>query len=103
VPLRVTFQQPVDWNSSLYVNFVDYEKAFDSLDRDALWRLLRPENIARVICTTYNGITTCRVVHAGELSTPFRLPTGEKQGCLLSPFLFLLHIDWVMRKTTENR
>lgn len=93
---------PIDWNSSLYVNFVDYEKAFDSLDRDALWRLLRPGKLARMICTTYNGIT-CRVVHAGKLNSPFRLLTREKQGCLLSPFLFLLDIDWVMRKTTENR
>lgn len=83
-----------------------WESIWQPRHRDALWRLLRhygvPEKLSRMICTTYNGIT-CRVVHAGKLSTLFRVLTGEKQGCLLSPFLFLLAIDWIMRKTTENR
>ena len=34
--LRIIVEQSIEWNSSLYVNFVDYEKAFDSLDRDTL-------------------------------------------------------------------
>ena len=38
--LRIIVEQSIEWNSSLYVNFVDYEKAFDSLDRDTLWKIL---------------------------------------------------------------
>jgi hypothetical protein len=39
--LYITLEQSLEWNSSLYINFLDYEKAFDSVDRGSLWKLLR--------------------------------------------------------------
>ena len=39
--LRIIVEQSLEWNSSLYVNFIDYEKAFDSVDRGTLWKLLK--------------------------------------------------------------
>ena len=45
---------------------------------------------------------SCRVIHNGVLSQLFDMLTGVRQGCLLSPFLFLLVIDWIMRKRTEK-
>ncbi|VDP34520.1 unnamed protein product [Schistosoma margrebowiei] len=39
--LRIIVEQSVKRNSSLYINFVDCEKAFDSVDRRTLWKLLR--------------------------------------------------------------
>ena len=39
--LRIIVEQSMEWDTSLYINFVDYEKAFDSLDRDTLWKLLQ--------------------------------------------------------------
>ena len=38
--LRIIVEQCFEWQSSLYINFVDFEKAFDSIDRTALWKLL---------------------------------------------------------------
>ena len=38
--LRLVLEQSLEWNSLLYINFMDYEKAFDSVDRQALWKLL---------------------------------------------------------------
>ena len=38
--LRIIVEQSMEWDSSLYINIVDYEKAFDSLDRDTLGKLL---------------------------------------------------------------
>ena len=46
---------------------------------------------------------TCQVVHRGKLTRPFEVGTGVRQGCLLSPFLFLLAIDWIMRETTDGK
>ena len=33
--------QTLEWNSPLYINFVDYEKALDSVHRETVWKLLR--------------------------------------------------------------
>ena len=35
VTLCIIIKQPLEWSSSLYVDFIDYEKAFDSMDREA--------------------------------------------------------------------
>ena len=104
--LRIIVEQSMEWDSSLYINFVDYEKAFDSLDRDTLWKLLQhygiPEKCISLIRSSYEDMA-CRVIHAGQLTDSFMVKTGVRQGCLLSPFLFLLAIDWIMKKTTKNR
>ena len=44
-----------------------------------------------------------RILHDGQLTDPFDITTGVRQGCLLSPFLFLLAVDWIMKQTTNNK
>nr|KAG5689139.1 hypothetical protein BaRGS_006347 [Batillaria attramentaria] len=104
--LRIIVEQSLEWNSPLYINFINYEKAFDSVDREALWKLLRhygvPGKIISLIQCTYQDMS-CRIAHAGQLSESFEVKTGVRQGCLLSPFLFLLVIDWIMKTTTAGR
>lgn len=39
--LQIIMEQSIEWNSLLYVNFVDFEKALKSLHREILWELLR--------------------------------------------------------------
>ena len=96
--LRIIIEQSLEWNSPLYINFIDYEKAF--------WKLLRhygvPVKIVSLIQCIYQDMG-CRVVHAGQTSEKFQVKTGVRQGCLLSPFLFLLVIDWIMRETTRGK
>ncbi|RUS68725.1 hypothetical protein EGW08_023513 [Elysia chlorotica] len=90
------------WQRQLYINFVDFEKAFDSIHRDILWRTLRaygiPEKIVLIIKSFYNNFR-CRV---GNSSTSFEVKTGVRQGCVMSALLFIT-IDWVMRRTTEDK
>ena len=50
----------------------------------------------------YEGLS-CRVVHEGRLTETFEVKTGVRQGCLLSPFLFILAIDWIMRAVTNRK
>ena len=96
----------MEWNTALYINFIDYEKAFDGLDRQTLWKLLQhygvPAKFVNLIRNQYEGMT-CRVVHGGQLTPSFNVLTGVRQGCLLSPFLFLLAIDWLMKTSTEEK
>ncbi|XP_073695611.1 uncharacterized protein [Garra rufa] len=104
--LRIIVEQSLEWNTPLYINFVDYEKAFDSVDRGTLWKLLRhygiPAKVVNLIKSSYEGIT-CRVIHKGQLTNSFQVKTGVRQGCLLSPSLFLIAIDWIMMTTTRER
>ena len=96
-------EQSTEWNSTLYINFIDFEKAFDSVDRERLWKLLRhygvPGKIISLIRSRYKDLS-CKIAHTGQLSESFEVKTGVRQGCLLSPFLFLLVIDWIMKTTT---
>ena len=45
--LRIIVEQSLEWNSPLYINFIVYEKAFDSVDRDTIWKLLRSAHCQR--------------------------------------------------------
>ena len=103
--LRIIVEQSIEWKSSLIVNFIDYEKAFDSLDRKTLWKIMRhygiPSKLVQLVEELYEG-SSCRVVHDGQLTDSFDIITGVKQGCILSPFLFILAIDWLMKETTSG-
>ena len=104
--LRIIIEQSLEWNSPLYINFIDFEKAFDSVDRHTLWRLMKhygiPEKIISMVQSIYQ-VMFCRVMHSGQISESFEAKTGLRHGCLLSPFLFLLVIDWIMKTVTSNR
>ena len=104
--LRIIVEQSIEWNSSLHVNFVDYEKAFDSLDRETLWKIVRhyrvPMKLVNMIKNSYEGMS-CRVIHDGQLTNNFEIRIGVRQGLLLSPFLFILAIDWIMKTETKGK
>lgn len=55
-----------------------------------------------IVKNTYTGMQA-KVMHEGHLTDPFDITTGVRQGCLLSPFLFLLAVDWIMKEATKNR
>ena len=62
--LRSILEQSLEWNSSVYVTFIDYEKAFNIADRGCLWKLLRrygiPEKITSIIQNSYEGWTSAQ-------------------------------------------
>ena len=102
--LRTIMEQSLEWNSLLYISFIDY--VVDSVDRETMWKLPRhygvPDKLISLIRCTFQDMS-CRIAHAGQLSESFEVKTGVRQGCLLSPFLFLLIIDWIMKTTTTGR
>ena len=65
----------------------------------ALWD--SKEYIA-IIRNTYEGMA-CQVLHRGTTTEKFSIKTGVRQGFLLSPFLFLLAVDWIMRESTKQQ
>ena len=57
--LQIIIEQCVEWSSRLYAAFVDFEKAFDSVKREAMWKELKrygvPKQIVDLIKETYQG------------------------------------------------
>ena len=104
--LRIIVEQTIEWSSPLYLLFVDFEKAFDSLDREAMWRILRhygiPNKIINMLKVQYQGFT-CQVLLGGTMTEPIEVKTGVRQGCLLSLLLFLVVLDWVSMNAYEGK
>ncbi len=104
--LRNIIEQYSEWNSPLYIHFVDFRKAFDSVHRNALWMILHsygiPSKIISIIKTFYEHFE-CSVITANDLSEWFPVKSGVRQGCIISPILFLVTIDWITTNTTADR
>ena len=73
--------------------FLDWEKAFDKVDQHRLLECLRrlniPEPMIKNIAALYEN-PKFKVVFPGEESEEFKQESGIRQGCPLSPFLFIL-------------
>ncbi|XP_048775551.2 uncharacterized protein LOC125680151 [Ostrea edulis] len=104
--LRIIIEQSVEWQSSLYINFIDFEKAFDSINRDRMWKLLQyyglPVKIVNMIKALYEDFNI-QIINYSNLTEPFQVTTGVKQGCILSPTLFWVVIDWVTRQAFDSK
>jgi len=103
--LRQIIEKVTEGQRPVIVNFIDFRKAFDCIHRPALWKILElytPKKIITIIQKLYEESSSSAVRIDGDVSSWFQVITGVRQGCILSPLLFAITIDWVMRKTTEN-
>ena len=104
--LRTIIEQSLEWNVPIFINFIDFSKAFDSIHRESLWKIVRsygvPDKLVKLIKAFYENYQCCIALDNNALTDNFNITTGVRQGCILSPILFLIIIDWVMRKSTND-
>ena len=84
-----------------YFCFFDYAKAFDCVDHNKLWKILKemgiPDHLTCLLRNLYVGQeATVRNGH-GTMDW-FQIGKGVSQGCILSPCLFNLYAEYIMRK-----
>ena len=100
-------EQSAEWNTPVYVGFIDFEKAFDSLHRDSLYKIMRayniPSKLVNITKLLYKDFCSAVVCDNNQMSEFFPINTGVKHGCILSPFLFIMAIDWLMSTTTKDK
>ena len=88
---------------SIYFCFIDYTKAFDCVDHNKLWKILKemgiPDHLTCLLRNLYAGQEA--TVRTGDETTDwFQIGKGVCQGCILSPYLFNLHAaKYIMRNS----
>ena len=94
-----------DYQLPLVVTFIDFKKAFDSINRKVMFAVLRhygmPEAVVNVISVLYKNSKSAVMVDGG-LSDPFDVTTGVLQGDVLAPFLFVVLVDYLLKKATSQ-
>ena len=92
---RQLLEKSREQRRDLYMAFIDLSKAFDSVDRDLLWKVLHkcgcPTRFVELIRCLHDGMSL-KIRIGGELSEPFVVSRGVKQGCVLAPVLFNTYV-----------
>ena len=91
--------------TELYYVFIDYKKAFNRVWHDTLWATMKKYNMGQKLISSIQQIytrATSAVLAQGTAGEWFHTPIGVHQGCLLSPTLFNIRLEWIMNEALEN-
>ena len=89
-----------EFQKNIYFCFIDYAKDFDCVDQKKLWKILKemgiPDHLTCLLRNLYAGQEA--TVRTGHGTTDwFQIGKGVCQGCILSPCLFNLYAEYIMR------
>ena len=90
-----------EFQKNIYFCFIDYAKAFDCVDHNKLWEILKemgiPDHLTCLLRNLYAG-QEATVRTARGTTDWFQTGKGVRQGCILSSCLFNLYAEYIMRK-----
>ena len=89
-----------EFQKNIYFCFIEYAKAFDCVDHKKLWKILKvmgiPDHLTCLLRNLYAGQEA--TVRTGHGKTDwFQIGKRVRQGCILSPCLFNLYVEHIMR------
>ena len=98
--IRWIIEKARELQKNIYFCFIDYAKAFDCVDHNKLWKILKemtiPDHLTCLLRNLYAGQEA--TVRTGHGTTDwFQIGKGVRQGCLLSPWLFNFYAEYIMR------
>ena len=89
-----------EFQKNIYFCFIDYAKAFDCVDHNKLWKILREMGIPDHLTCLLRNLCAGQeaTVRTGHGTTDeFQTEKGVRQGCILSLCLFNLYAEYIMR------
>ena len=100
--IRWIIKKAREFQKNIYFCFIDSAKAFDCVDHNKLWKLLKemgiPDYLTCLLRNLYAGQEA--TVRTGHGTTDwFQIRKGVRQGSILSPWLFNLYAEYIMRNT----
>ena len=89
-----------EFQKNIYFCFIDYAKAFDCMDHNKLWKILQkigiPDHLTWLLRNLYAG--QAATLRNGHGTTDwFQIGKRVRQGCILSPYLLNLYVEYIMR------
>ena len=103
--MRQLIEKTREFQQKAYVAFVDFKAAFDSVDRQSLWLILKTTGLQEKYCNLFErlheGTESCVQVN-GRRSSSFEIHTGVRQGCAAAPELFNCVNDYIMTRTISR-
>ncbi|VVC39774.1 Reverse transcriptase domain [Cinara cedri] len=103
--LRQVMEKHYEFDKDLYMVFVDYKQAYDRINREELWNTLTYFDISKIYISMVklcNKKTACKVKFLGESSSAFEVKSGLRQRDALSPTLFNLGLEKVIREINHS-
>ena len=104
IALRLLAERRHEYRQPLYAAYIDLRAAFDSLDRNTLWNILKtigiPQKLVDIIKTLYSSTHSVVRVN-GTISEAFSISSGVHQGCVLAANLFNTATDRILSITTQ--
>ena len=98
--IRHIMEKCFEFQQKIFLCFIDYSKAFDCVRYSALWTTLQemgiPSHMIHLIRNLYDGQAACVRTEKGN-SDWFSLGQVVRQGCILSPSLFNVYAEYIMR------
>ena len=89
-----------EFQKNIYFYFIDYAKAFDCVDHNKLWKILKEMGIPDHLTCLLRNLSSGQeaTVGTGHGTTDwFQIGKGVHQGCILSPCLFNFYAEYIMR------
>ena len=94
--IRWIMEKARKFQKNIYFCFIDYAKTFDCVDHNKLWKILKemgiPEHLTCLLRNLYAGQEATVKQQTGS-----KEEKGVRQGCILSPCLFNLYSEYIMR------
>ena len=90
-----------EFQKNIYFCFLDYAKAFDCVDHNKLWKILKEMGIPDHLTCLLRNLYACQeaTVRTGHGTDWIQIGKGVHQGCILSLCLFNLYAEYIMRNT----